>query len=85
VGVTEEVEYPAVFVGRQEATAGDQLWRCVEGTWEGVVYDYGGVDVGTQPVATVTTRIREEATAGEVADGIKAIYQYLRSAPDWRS
>ena len=75
--VTEQVSWPAVFVSRQRAKNGDQLWRCVARTWEGQVYDYG--DVGGEPVATIETTIGEEASASEVADGIKAIYRMLRT------
>jgi hypothetical protein len=32
-----------------------------------------------EPVATIQTTIGEEASASEVADGIKAIYRMLRT------
>jgi hypothetical protein len=33
-------------------------------------------------IATIETTIGEDASAGEVADGIKAIYRPLRTSPE---
>jgi hypothetical protein len=72
--VTEDVAYPSVRVQGQE---GAQTWQCAHDHWTAQVLDAGGV-----PIATIQTTIGEGASAGEVADRIKAIYRPLRTPPE---
>ena len=72
---TEDVAWPSVHVARAGSATGAQLWLCVRGRWTGQLFDDGG----SEPVATIQTGIGEDASASEVADGIKAIYRLLRT------
>jgi hypothetical protein len=72
--VTEGVAWPGVQV---QAGGGAQTWQCEHDRWTGQVLHAAGV-----PIATIQTTIGEDASAGEVADGIKAIYRLLRTAPE---
>jgi hypothetical protein len=72
---TEDVSWPSVHVARAGSETRVQLWRCVQDRWTSHLLDDG---VG-EPVATIQTSIGEDASASEVADGIKAIYRMLRT------
>jgi hypothetical protein len=71
---TEDTSWPSLHVTR--TGSGVQVWQCVQDRWTGRLFD----DVGQagEPVATIQTTIAEDASASEVADGIKAIYRMLR-------
>jgi hypothetical protein len=73
---TEDVSWPSVHVVRLGSGPGVQLWRCVQDRWTSHLLDHDGVG---EPVATIQTTIGEDASASEVADGIKAIYRMLRT------
>ena len=73
---TEDISWPSVHVARVGSGTGIHLWQCVGNRWIGYLFDDG---VGGEPVATIQTTIGEEASASEVADGIKAIYSMLRT------
>jgi hypothetical protein len=75
--VTEDISWPSVHVARGRSGTGSQLWQCAGTRWTGQLFDDRGV-VG-QPVATIQTTIGEDASASEVADGIKAIYRAMRT------
>jgi hypothetical protein len=65
-----------VHVTRGGAGSGAQVWRCVHDHWTGhLLRD----DATGEPVATIQTSIGTDASASEVADGIKAIYRMLRT------
>jgi hypothetical protein len=69
--VTEGVAWPSVQLqGHDHA----QTWQCVQDYWTGQVIDTDG-----EPIATIETTIGGDATASEVADGIKRIYRILRT------
>jgi hypothetical protein len=72
--VTEDVAWPSVHVQAQE---GAQAWQCIHDRWAAQLLDAGGV-----VIATIETTIGDDASAGEVADGIKAIYRMLRTEPE---
>jgi hypothetical protein len=74
---TEDISWPSVHVARVGSGTGIHLWQCVRDRWTGLLFDDDSV-VG-EPVATIQTTIGEEASASEVADGIKAIYRMLRT------
>ena len=63
-------------VARVRSGIGAELWHCVDAYWRGQLFtDESGGD----PVATIVTTIGRDASAGEAADGIKAIYRMLRT------
>jgi hypothetical protein len=68
--------WPSVHVARIRSGTGAQLWQCVHDRWTGHLFDDDGAG---EPVATIQTGIGEEASASEVADGIKAVYRLLRT------
>jgi hypothetical protein len=75
--VTTDLDWPSVHVTRGGGTAA-QVWRCVHDRWTGhLLRDGTG-----EPVATIQTSIGEDASASEVADGIKAVYRMLRTEPE---
>jgi hypothetical protein len=76
---TEDVGWPSVYVAPVGSATGAQLWQCVHDRWTGYLLDDDGA---VEPVATIQTGIGEDASASEVADGIKAIYRMLRTAPE---
>jgi hypothetical protein len=73
---TEVLDWPGVRVTRSGSGTGALLWRCVHDRWTGHLL---GDDGAGEPVATIQTSIGEEASASEVADGIKAVYRMLRT------
>jgi hypothetical protein len=73
---TDRVGWPGVHVARIGAGTGAELWRCVHDHWTADLFDGDGAGA---PVATIQTVIGEDASASEVADGIKAIYRMLRT------
>ncbi len=75
--VTEDISWPSVHVASVGSATDIQLWQCAGNRWTGHLFDDGGV-VG-EPVAIVQTTIGEDASASEVADGIKAIYRGMRT------
>lgn len=75
--VTERISWPGVQVAHVGSGTGIQLWQCPGARWTGQLFDDGGV-VG-EPVATIQTTIGEDASASEVADGIKAVYRAMRT------
>ena len=74
---TEDISWPSVHVARVGSETGIHLWQCVRDRWTGLLFDDDSV-VG-EPVATIQTTLGEDASASEVADGIKAIYRMLRT------
>jgi hypothetical protein len=75
--VTEDIGWPSVHVAHVRSGTGIQLWQCPGTRWTGQLFDDGGV--AGEPVATIQTTIGEDASASEVADGIKAIYRAMRT------
>jgi hypothetical protein len=73
---TEDLDWPGVHVTRSRSGAGAQVWRCVHDRWTGHLL---GDDASGEPVATIQTSIGTDASASEVADGIKAVYRMLRT------
>jgi hypothetical protein len=72
---TDDLDWPGVHVSRGGAGSGAQVWRCVHDRWTGHLLDDGT----GEPLATIQTSIGEDASASEVADGIKAVYRMLRT------
>jgi hypothetical protein len=73
--VATEVDWPSVHVARVGSRIGAELWRCVHDHWTGQLVND---EAGGEPVATILTTIGQDASAGEAADAIKAIYRMLR-------
>jgi hypothetical protein len=73
---TGDVDWPSVQVARVASGSGAEHWQCVRDHWTGQLFADGGA---AEPVATIRTTIGEDASASEVADGIKAIYRLLRT------
>jgi hypothetical protein len=73
---TDSLDWPGVHVTRSRSRTGAQVWRCVHDRWTAHLLD--GDEAG-EPVATIQTSIGEDASASEVADGIKAVYRMLRT------
>jgi hypothetical protein len=73
---TDHVDWPSVHVTRSSSGTGAQLWQCVHDRWTGHLLDDDGAG---ELVATIQTSIGEDASASEVADGIKAVYRMLRT------
>jgi hypothetical protein len=74
--VATDAGWPSVHVARIGSGTGAQLWQCVHDRWTGHLLNDDGAG---EPVATIQTSIGEDASASEVADGIKAIYRMLRT------
>ena len=70
---TDPTGWPGVHVAGP--ATGSQSWQCVHDRWTARLFDGGA----GEPVATIDTSIGEDASASEVADGIKAIYRMLRT------
>jgi hypothetical protein len=74
VAADDAPSWPSVLV---VGSGGTMLWHCLEDRWTGELHDPdGAIDA---PVATIQTTIGEDASASEVADGIKATYRGLRT------
>jgi hypothetical protein len=73
---TEDLDWPGVHVTRSRPGTGAQVWRCVHDRWTGHLLRDDG---SGEPVATIQTSIGTDASASEVADGIKAVYRMLRT------
>jgi hypothetical protein len=76
---TDHAGWPGVHVARAGAATGAQSWQCVRDRWTAHLFDGDG---SGGPVATIHTGIGDDASASEVADGIKAIYRMLRTDPE---
>ena len=74
--VATHAGWPSVHVARIGSGTGAQSWQCVRDRWTGHLFNDDGAG---EPVATIQTSIGEDASASEVADGIKAIYRMLRT------
>lgn len=72
--VATDVSWPSVHVAGSGASL---LWQCVQDRWTGQLFSPNG-DF-SEPVATLQTTIGEDASASEVAYGIKAIYRMMRT------
>jgi hypothetical protein len=75
---TEDVSWPSVHV----AGSATVLWQCVHDRWTGQIFDREGAF--DDPVATILTTISENASASEVADGLKAIYRMMGTQEAWQ-
>ena len=73
--VATEVDWPSVHVARVSSGIGAELWQCVQDHWTGQLFTD---EAGGEPIATILTTIGQDASAGEAADAIKAIYRMLR-------
>jgi hypothetical protein len=71
--VTEDVNWPSVHL---QASDNAHTWQCEHDWWTGQVFEG---DASGTPSATIQTTIPTDATASEVADGIRAIYRLLRT------
>jgi hypothetical protein len=74
--VATDGAWPSVHVARVGAATGAHSWQCVHDRWTAHLFDDDGAG---EPVATIHTGIGDDASASEVADGIKAIYRLLRT------
>jgi hypothetical protein len=74
--VTTEVDWPSVHVARVSSGTGAELWQCEHDHWTGRLLTD---EAGGEPIATILTTIGKDASAGEAADAIKAIYRMLRT------
>jgi hypothetical protein len=77
--VATDGAWPSVHVARVGAATGAQSWQCVRDRWTAHLFDDDGAG---EPVATIDSSIGDDASASEVADGIKAIYRLLRTDPE---